>query len=288
MDGGAGRGAEMNILVGILSRHRLLGLAGMLGGLRTLESGAHDVRYVVLYDDDDLATDRLMYTFAQLHGDRIAGIYGPRPVTLGDALNKCADFRGWNWDAFVHLVDDCVPLCVGWDVAVENELKVDPLVAWKSHEDPTNPGLITFSRRWYDAAGETEPCWFPFWFGDTWVAEVHRFVTGRRLRISDVLVTSDGGHRGKTTGMRDLAFWFDFFRQTRPERLVQAGRIAQKLEGTVLDTDTALEEMRAWDEWQLGRIGLYERVFGNEGTEPSPRYLVARARAEDHLRDGGY
>jgi hypothetical protein len=92
-----------------------------------------------------------------------------------------------------------------------------------------------------------------------------------------------GGKRGKTQGMRDLPFWFDFFARTRVERIREAEKVAREWGYTVdvlRDRREQLEFLEQCDRNQLIRIKDYERIFNADRGEPSEVYKQVKAKAE--------
>jgi len=64
---------------------------------------------------------------------------------------------------------------------------------------------------------------FPFWFTDTWLDEI-ALMLGRKAPVR--VEWKPQGQRGKTTRMRDLAFWAWVFEAARPERIEDARKLA--------------------------------------------------------------
>ncbi len=279
----------MNIIVAIITRENPLGLTTLVGGLDGLASGNHAIKYVVRYDDDDAASMDALDSLCYLLPRKVQGVEGPRPMTLGEAWNDAlqANIGFDDWEVAVTLPNDVIPLCEKWDDVLADVLGKDKkryAVSWRQTCDPTNPVFPTVRKEWCEVVQhQLFPEWFPFWFSDTWIIEVYQFVFGGRLPICTNLTL--GGKHDKTRGMRDLKYWFDFFRATRSLRIEEAGRLAGALGRSPYDLSPAIAEMERQDEWQQTRIPLYEKWFGADIGEPSERYLMAKAKADAWLKE---
>ncbi len=279
----------MNIIVAIITRENPLGLITLVNGLDGLASGNHHIRYSIRYDDDDAVSWNAIQALDEHLPDKVWGVEGPRPVTLGEAWNDALQGSYLeDWEIAVTLPNDVIPLCEKWDDVLTDAKILGQkklyAISWRQTCDPTNPVFPTIRREWYEAMGnKLFPEWFPFWFSDTWIIEVHQLAFGTRLPICTNLTL--GGKHDKTSGMRDLRFWFLFFAQTRSLRIEEAGRLAGALNRSPYDSSPAIAEMKQHDAWQLDRIPLYEKWFGANQGEPSVRYLIAKRKAEDWLKE---
>ncbi len=68
---------------------------------------------------------------------------------------------------------------------------------------------------WINTFGEMFTEWFPYWWLDTWLDELVT-MSGRMVWLP--IQTQMAGGRGKTRGLRDVAWWAKFFDETRPVR----------------------------------------------------------------------
>lgn len=273
----------MKILVAVLTRGNPLGLVTLIGGLDALKSGNHEVAYVVRYDEDDGCTNDGLWLLKSYGVSAIAARQ-PRPSSLGAAWNEAIAVAP-KWDIAVPFPGDIVPLCVGWDLVCAEAMRGRDAFSWWQTCAPQDAMYPTISRRWYEAAGGRMFCeWFPFWFTDHWFWEVHAFAMGGFLPIVNELVL--GGRHEKTSRMRDLAFWFGFFRATRPMRRLEGSLIRERLGQVPLAVEVcaaAVAEMERRDEWQRVRIPEFEERYGGSPDEPDERYMQARAAAEEIL-----
>ncbi len=263
----------MKIDVIIPSRGNPLRLMAVLTCFDALATGDHDITYRVVCDMDDPLTWKAV---SALPGMEIAIHAGEGPLSA--RMNEAA--REGDADVVTGAADDTFPLAQHWDGLIAVGIEGGhPAFSWQEVNDPANTTMLVFSRRWLDAIGRMLPEYFPFWFGDTWVAEVYEMAYQRPLPIATNLPW--GGKRGKTKGMRDLAFWFDFFAATREERLDEA----RELVGEIEINPAMLADMKKRDIEQLERVPQFNEWFGADQGEPSALYLSTKARAEAWLAE---
>ena len=247
-------------------------MVGVLSAYEALSTGNHEIRYVLILDEDDFeshAAARLL-PFATV-------LIGKRDRTVNARFNEAVD--QFPADVYIQACDDAYPLAFHWD-AMMHGAQVLPAFSWQEKNDPQNATYLCISEKWRKAVGRFYPEYFPFWFADTWIAEVFLLAFAKPIPVVNQLQV--GGKRGKTQGMRDVGFWFDFYAHTRTERMAEAERIA-KASGFTLncrrDRQEQIKQLEAADLWQKGRVELYEKSFGDTG-EPSPIYLMCKQRAE--------
>lgn len=264
-----------SIAVLLLTRGRPGGLVAAIRALHATASGALPIRYVACADDDDATIGQAA---ALLEDVRLTLSIGPRPDALGEAWNRGAEGCG-NWDLALFTGDDTVPATRHWDLRMAEVASQGRAAwAWTEANDPANCTYWVTTERWHDAVGTACPPHFPFWFNDTWVAELHLFAFGQPIYIDPRCVMA--GRRGTTREMRELAFWFRVFAATRPQRIAQALRIARAHRRQPPDPAPLLDWCRAWDAAQQARVPEYNLAFGADLVPPTPRYLRLRARAE--------
>lgn len=263
----------------IATRGRPMRLAGALHSFTTLQTGKHDIDYVIRVDDDDTATLEVIPGLKAAFGGEY--LIRPRPMTLGQSWNEIAAGRAW--DACCVIADKHLCLTAGWDAGVAiliDERKL-PLFRWHILRAPEEMAVI-MPRKWYDTVGSLYPEWFPFWFSETWVREVHRLAYGGSdvPMITDMPITEPPG---LTQNLRDLEFWFDFFAKTRFVREREADQIAAAYDLKPFNRAAVLQELRAVDEWQKPRIPGYYTLRGERPKPPTAQYILARQRAQEFL-----
>jgi len=273
----------MKITLALPSRGRPSGLLSVLTSMDALATGNHDITYALIVDDDDYVTLEQLehWNKSGFLPDRTLIFQGARTATVNarvnDAIGVCPA------DLYSQIVDDGFPLSQHWD-AIFYGAKDIPAFCWQEMNDPTNSTFLIISEKWRQAAGRFYPDGFPFWFADTWIAEVYKLAFD--MPISIIQQLRMGGKRGTTLGMRDLAFWFRFFAFTRTERILEAETIAAAYGEYVdvrKDRAQALEQMEAGDAYQLTQVSRYEAVFKANLGEPSELYKACKARAEEVL-----
>lgn len=264
----------MKIAMICMTRENPMGLLTALHALKSLSSGEHEIIYNVRVDlDDRQALDAL--SWYRSIGNDVAMTLGARPITLGQAWNESVP-EG-EWDALGIICDDVIPLMPHWDRAI-HQLIVDRGFhgfAWMEANDPTNVTYPILSRRYYEAQGRIFPTWFPFWFADTWLSQVYELAKGEPFTlVKDMQL---GGVRGHTAGMRDLGFWVDFWRATRPLRVQEAQIVRDKMGWPEIDIIPILTKFTRLD-WQWNVAAIEEARGANQGDAPE-RYLIAKERA---------
>lgn len=268
--------ALMKILVLAISRGRPLDLSATLLGFKRLESGRHEIRYVVRFDEDD---ETLPSYYETLKGqDWVTAVLGPRPITLGEALNSVVRTFP-EWDVLNIVPDDIHPLSPSWDHHIALAASRDHAGSWRELADPANPTLPFITRHWYDRVGRAMPEWFPFWFSDVWIGETFAFAYDKPITIYPEL--SWYGTRGRTTNMRDIEFWLEVWIKSRPERIAEA----QKLFGAYLPAEaTALwtTHFEKNDQWLRENVLRLQSILGDP-RPPSEQYLQAKTKAEAFL-----
>lgn len=274
----------MEITLGLPSRNRPAGLLSVITALHNLASGENEINYAVIIDRDDYVT------IEQVEHWNKSGFFPERTFVKCEQRQKTVNHR-FNEalaehpaDMYGQICDDAFPLTQHWDKIFENCRQL-PAFAWQEQNDPQNVTYPVVSDRWIQATGHFYPDYFPFWFADTWVAEVYALAFGHPISVFKQL--GMGGKRGQTQGMRDLAFWFGFFAETRNERIDEAEKLAD-IYGCKVDVrrerHATINEMQNGDRYQLQRIPVYEAAFNANNGEPSEMYRVAKDRAEQHLR----
>lgn len=264
----------MKIACIIPSRHRARSLEAVLRALQALESGEHTVEYVVSYCRHDEQTQWAAEATGAL------AIMRPDDCTPGAAFNDAA--RAVDADVYTGFCDDVFPLTHRWDDYLARAL-AHPLVCfcWQEATDPLNASYIASSARVLKAIGDLCPEYFPYWFSDVWLAEIHHMAFGFRPGLVEGLRLA--GKRGTTQGFRDFPFWCQVFTHTRPERIRLAVKLAAEYGSTPPDLRGALEACVAFDADFLSKAERFQRFADPKG--PEPYYLKAKANAEALLAE---
>lgn len=185
-------------------------------------------------------------------------------------------------DFYALHCDDGMCITQKWD---EEFVKSgEHVVFWDVVNHPGAAIACGVSNAWIKACGYTMPPYFPFWFGDTWLDELRTFVTGKDSGIN---------HRimfyflpGKTTGMKDLDYWWGFFNTTRKLRIEKAWQIFMKLGGIgmkeefVSRAENLSVAMRGRDSWNRARIPMLEGICTEVSSNKIERHIKCRSVAD--------
>lgn len=268
----------MKIDLVLASRGHPIRLMAVLTALDQLSSGDHDITYNVICDKDDSLTWKAAESLKIQRKIYIGD--GPLAPRLNQAAMQAEG------DAVSGAADDTFPLTQHWDSVIAAGTEQDhPAFSWQEVNDPTNQTMIVFSHKWLKAVGRMLPTYFPFWFGDTWAAEVYSLAFCAPMPIVENLQW--GGKRGTTHGMRDLAFWFRFFAATRVERIAEARALCFAYGRPYEPPQVLVDDMGLRDAEQLQRVPRYEHVFGADQGEPSAQYLGMKDKAIEWLTEKG-
>jgi len=282
----------MKIAVCIPTRKRPRLLIAAITALEQLASGQNEILFSVRVDDDDVEGHMALDHLRPDMSTPITVTVAPPSLTVGEKINDAV--RAVEADAYFLSTDDIFPLTVGWDEGIRLMIEQNHFHAFCFNhlQEPGNTTYPVLTRAWIDALGQAVPELFPFWFTDTWLAEVYHMATGQPMPIVQDLMLA--GRRGRTQGLRDLAFWFDYFEATHSMRRDEARRLAKALKTTVtLEQVTAAQRQhhqRYLD--QLERIPMYEQAFGAPMFDAMPDGNYARVMADaqrwmEHTNAGG-
>lgn len=241
-----------------------------------LESRKHDVVYGIGVDTDDPASVQIASILQ--HQYRVSVSVFERCKSLGQYHNDIARLQPG--DVHTTLGDDVICSSVGWDDAIARVVENDPNgIWWWSCSGNRQVIYPIVSRGWLDAAGKIFTDFFPFWYDDVWLREV-AIVARNGEEVPRI-----GGAKlidcpTRTTRMRDVLFWDDFYQATRPARVAEGQHIARKL-GMDITKERAWEiaSVFAANEEFRARAHEVEAAQG-EQTGPTPEYIAAKKRAE--------
>lgn len=266
----------MKIDVIVPSRGHPLRLMSVLTCFDALATGNNEVAYRIVCDEDDQLTAKAIGKLPGITTIIHSGVGPLSPRMNSAALESDAEL-------ITNAGDDTFPLAQYWDDIIASGLdQGHDMFSWQEVNDPTNNTMLVFSKRWLKAVGRMLPEYFPFWFGDTWVAEVYELALQHAMPI--VTNLQWGGKRGKTKGMFDLAFWFEFFAATRCERIAEARAVCFALDKPFTENLEMLADMARRDAEQLKKVPQYEEWFGANLGEPSEQYAEMKTLADNWLR----
>src|SRR3990167_2392694 len=214
----------MRITVAIPSRGRVFGLTGILRTMKLLESGKHEVKYVVGVDRDDEETQVACKWLGQQLplGCRT----DDRPVSLGGLINQLALCQPA--DVYTAINDDILCLSPNWDEEIAQAVEKLPYgVFWWTDRSGNGALFPIVTEKWREAAGGIFGEWFPFWYDDLCLLELWMMTTDDEIHQLDIFVCDKP--RTVTHRMRELRFWQRVYIASRVLRVKQAREIAARL-----------------------------------------------------------
>jgi hypothetical protein len=267
------------------SRSRVRGLAAVLHSLKFLESGEHEINYVVAADDDDQATiDFVNGEIPNHKGLRLR--VGPRDTTLGGLINKTANENPA--DVYLVINDDILVLSYQWDKTIAEAVEKTPYgVFWWKNATPEEVLFPIVTEAWRAASGGIFTDHYPFWYDDLCLTELWMMTTSQENIVLPVYVCDRP--RTVTHRMRDLVFWQEVYKKTRVLRVQKAHEMAEKLglekPQAALQIGLLMQNhmKRVSDEW----IQSIENMQGDPAS-PDQAYLDAKKRAEDLIANLDY
>lgn len=253
-------------------------LRACIESFRHLASDGNDVKFFVRADNDD----NVYYRHVKLNAEEDVHFVLGEPLIPTMKVLEIVDspyFKEFDPDVHVLMSDDVLPLTFHWDSVISAAVKSgEDAFCWEEAGDPHNTGYIVLSKKYVLAMPSYLTTWFPFWFSDTWRAEVHLMAFGKPMPIIHNLKL--GGRRGKTHGMKDIEFWFKFFAKTRIDRIEEAKVLAKNFNIPLALSSCPTMRFDIWDQYQLEKCKSYERLFGGY---PSSQYAEAKQRAENYM-----
>lgn len=265
-----------SIAVILPSRHRPDSLAAVLRALQATASTLHDITYAVSFERDDLQTMGAAFSVPG-----VKAFQRPKDCVPGAAFNHVVN-RLPPHDIYTGFGDDVFPLTLAWDCGlVAGYEKGFASWCWQEVTDPVNASYIASNARTVKALGALCPEYFPYWFCDVWLAEIHEFAFGHRPHIIAGLAMG-ASNRGTTQGFRDFPFWCRVFTNTRGERIRLAVQLAAEYGVTPPDIPKAIATCHLFDQNFAGKAERFTRKYADDD-EPAPYYALAKQRAEAML-----
>lgn len=211
----------MNLSLLIASRGRPVELLRTIGEIDKRIAKPDGVTISVALDLDDGSAPEAPETRAKL-----VWHIGEREDSLGAKYNRCAKYAPAQ--TYVLGADDNIFLAEGWDERIRERMTVFTAgfgFVYFGRLDGTLPTNMALPHRLFERQGFLFPEYWPTWFHDTWVDEIAH-LTGRIL-WADIPVEEIGG-RGKSRGVRDVAFWAALFDATRTYRIKLATELSRE------------------------------------------------------------
>lgn len=252
------------------------------------------IRFAIRADEDDQETQEAARKIGK-HG-YVHLFTGNRPKSLGQEHNRM--IREMEPCAFYHVLnDDVCILTPNWEtgpIRFKDQYGPHRPMCWNLI-DSGSPDYPIVTREWIEAAGGLFPEYFPFWFDDMTLACVSCLVTGDRVARINIDLTA---RKTRTQRMRDIHFWYSFYRYLEPERIAWAQSIADKLDLKTLyfrkgrvkrrplnilaDRAQMIFDIRGWEDEHAKKFDGIEANIGDP-TAPDESYLQAKAYAEQRM-----
>lgn len=255
--------------------------------MQKLESGKHQVVYVIGVDEDDTETVGMgqLLIKPSLRGGPICMRVFERQSSLGAMVNQMAlDVPA---DVYCSLCDDVLVLTEGWDdkIAEAVEARPDGVFWWRTEQIRAATYAI-ITEKWRAAAGRVFTDYFPFWWDDVWLLHVWLLAAETAWLYVDAELED---RPFNTHRMRDLRFWSDFYVSRHDERMAEAERMRQALGWGPRTLSPA--SLQTWVEKTcrlspefLADADNIEARQGEGAKPPTPEYLRAKARAESLMQ----
>lgn len=274
------------------TRHRPDQLRAMARALGATLARKDRVVHRIYVDDDDAATLALARSgeIEALAGYPLRWTVGPRPRLLSDAWNRL-----WResdpQSLLIGICDDLEFRTPGWDEVLRRHLApfTDGLAVGYI-PDPQYPNSLILpcgTGRIFSEMGYFTAPYFPYWFADAWLDEIALMIE-RRVTIPIAL----DHEKGKTHGMRNLPFWWEFYHRTRIERQ----EVAEKLRRLIpsigsegyersrrIEATKVLNAEREFLSRDIAALERTEAELTGETGPPSAAYRAIEAEATRHL-----
>jgi hypothetical protein len=263
-----------------------------------------DTYFVVAMDADDPEQDHAWARGKSwVPMPRIGFSIAPRESTIGARYDRCLKLVP-GAALYIPHADDSVILEFGFDQTLMDAISLFPdhvgMVEFPGHGAgyEFGFGIGGGMARLFNTIGV--PC-FPYWWEETWWGEVGR-LSGKLIRRESVnMVPLGAGSVAEarsiaktTTGLRDVAWWAEFFDRTRPIRINQA---CDLIAG---DAPYRQEQIKA--SWPLQcdhfrevnkrlrdpvKAARWEAEFKGASGVDEARYQKTKAEAEAYLKERG-
>ena len=188
-----------------------------------------ETRVVLGIDTDDAESIAAAGSEEIVRNKQIIVSTASREDSLGAKYNRVAAARPA--DIYVLWADDAVILTKGWDRTIEDAARLFPDGMGVIYFGEI-PGIlqtgIAVTHKFAQKMGFFCVPYFPFWWHDTWVDEIAR-MTDRIVNVN-VAAKCLTELKGTSRGVREIAWWGNFFESTRPQRIQAANAIIE--EGT--------------------------------------------------------
>jgi len=273
-------------------------LPALFDSLEQTTTVKHKIDVWVYVDEVDVATRKFFDAYPRNKNSfKIFHVAGPRTCTQGEMYNILRHQCTTNPGIYMFGTDKILFVTDGWDELVREAYNKYPdrilfAYAVDPHTGPEFGSYGFISAEWANALGRVMTEYFPFWYDDRWINEVAMMIQ-RRVRLDMQLEFQHG--KGHTHRMRDLLFWYRFFKNTMDERVRDAEALRRTIYAEGMpEYDKNLEAGRKIaEDLMADALTDEDLVFAEEYFSPVPKevrrqadaaYRAAKRRAERHLR----
>ena len=199
--------ASMNILVKFPIRGRPKRFFETLDAYRSMESGKHQVQYVITLDADDPDMGVPEVTGRLRRYERLGFRYGRNAGKI-DACNADMDLADQRWELLLLASDDMLPQVVGWDDRIASDMRrefpdTDGCLWYHDGRVKSICTLSILGRKYYDRFGYIyHPDYTSLWC-DNEFTEV-AMAAGKMWKSEDVIIRHD--HPSYGIGEQDALY----------------------------------------------------------------------------------
>lgn len=179
-----------------------------------------ETKFVISLDTDDKET---LYYPGFPDDPRLVWSIKPREDALGDKANRV--LLEAPADVYLYMVDYAPHITPGFDRKILDAAALFPDnigVVYNYMVTSVFPAMNAVTHRLCELMGGFYPKWFPYWFVDHWLLDIHEMI-GRPAAVAECMV--DTLNRPGTRDFREPAFWGTVYDALKPERRAIAERI---------------------------------------------------------------
>jgi glycosyltransferase involved in cell wall biosynthesis len=285
------------------TRKRFHYLKNLFDSLETTTEEKKLVDVWLYIDSDDFDTKEFIDDCLNnhLYSFDINYIYSSPSVVLGEMYNTLLKECSKNPGIYMFCADKILFITKNWDKLVRRTFNSYPdRILFAYAVDPHMTGSdygaygLFLSAEWINLLGKAYTEYFPFWYEDSWLAQVSWMVQ-RRIRLN-IQLDLQGG-KGVTLRMRNLVFWDRFFANTIDERVEEAKLLRGAIypqnspelyksekEGHALAQKFILDwKYRTKEGLSINEKNCADPNYLN--SPPTNLYLTAELRAANYLRE---
>ncbi|MEE3715925.1 tetratricopeptide repeat protein [Tumidithrix elongata RA019] len=227
----------------------------------------------IFIDDDDFVAKQALdeHIAADNYDFKIHYVFAPRTYAQGQMYNILRERCTTNPGIYMFVADKVLFVTPDWDVVVRETFDryPDRILYAYINLDPSNPNIGYYgcvSAEWANITGRLHTEFFPFWYDDTWINEVA--IMGQSHTKLDIQLEYQGSF-GVNKRLRNLHFWFRFYKNTAEERMQEAELILDTVfaenpkalaESKELMITSAEMQMQLWNTLTDESLSLIEQT----------------------------